>query len=66
MAVNSYFPQNCAVYMGLHADTKPAAGIGSKFIETDTGAVFMMYNTGAWTQVASIPISAWTEPAVTL
>lgn len=67
MAVAKYAPQNSFVYLGLAADTKPAAGIGSKFIETDSGKVFMMYNTGAWVQVALIPQSGWTDaPAIVI
>lgn len=64
MAVDIYNSQNVPSFMGLSTDTKPAnAPFGSKFIETDTGKVFMLYNTGTWTQVATIPTSGWTEPA---
>ena len=64
MAVIQNNPQNVPSFLGLSTDTKPTnAPPGSKFIETDTGKVFMLYNTGVWTQVATIPTSGWTEPA---
>lgn len=38
--------------MGLSSDTKPAtAPVGSKFIETDTGNVWLMLNTATWSKV---------------
>lgn len=65
MAVTQYYPASAAAFMGLSTDTKPMnVAPGSRFIETDTGKVWMLYNTGVWTQVATIPTSAWTEPAV--
>lgn len=51
MAVNAYYPGNSVVYLGLSTDPKPAAGIGSKFIETDTKKVWLLDNTGTWQQV---------------
>lgn len=51
MTVSAYFPDSSTVFMGLSTDTKPAAGIGSKFIETDTSKVWLMLNTGSWVQV---------------
>lgn len=51
MAVNAFYPGNSIVFMGLSSDTKPVAGIGSKFIETDTSKVWLMLNTGSWVQV---------------
>ncbi len=53
MTVNAYDPGNSSVFMGLSSDTKPPAGIGSKFIETDTLKVFLMFNTG-WSQVGTL------------
>lgn len=49
--IQSYAPQTSIVFMGLSTDTKPAAGIGSKFIETDTSKVFIYMSTPAWVQV---------------
>ena len=66
MAVSQYYPASVPAYMGLSTDTKPAAAIGAKFTETDTGKVWMMTNTGSWLQVAAIPTSAWTEPAIAI
>ena len=52
MTVLRYDPQNVPAYMGLSSDTKPAnVPAGSKFIETDTGNIWLMLNTGVWTQV---------------
>lgn len=64
MTVNQYYPASVPAYMGLSTDTKPAAAIGSKFLETDTGNVWIRTNAGTWLQVAVIPTSAWTEPAI--
>jgi hypothetical protein len=44
--------------MGLSTDTKPAAGIGSKFIETDTKDVYLYENTGTWVQVGTLGTTA--------
>jgi hypothetical protein len=66
MTINAYAPGSALVYMGLSTDTKPPAGIGSKFIETDTGKVFLYLNTSTWLEVALIPGSGWTEPAVVI
>jgi hypothetical protein len=53
--------------MGLSSDTKPKnVPPGSRFLETDTGKVFLLYNTGTWTQVAAIATSAWTETGVAI
>lgn len=57
VSINTYSPGNSLVYMGLSSDTKPTAPIGSKFIETDTGKVFLYYNTATWTQVGVIAIT---------
>jgi hypothetical protein len=40
--------------MGLSTDSKPAAAIGSRFIETDTGNIFLQYNTGTWTLIGPV------------
>ncbi|MGA7539857.1 MAG: hypothetical protein WBW93_13940 [Steroidobacteraceae bacterium] len=65
MAIVQYYPASAAVLMGLSTDTKPTnVAPGTRFLETDTGKVWMFYNTGTWTQVALIPTSGWTEPAV--
>ncbi len=56
--VNQYFPGDRLVYVGLSTDTKPAAAIGCKFIETDTGKVYL--NTGAWVQIGVIAAGATT------
>lgn len=62
MAVNAYHPYNSLVYMGLSTDTKPAAAIGSKFLETDTLKVSIRTNVGTWVQLALIPASGWIQP----
>jgi hypothetical protein len=55
MAVSSYQPQLSQVFMGLAADTKPpTAPPGSKFLTTDTLLVFIMLNTGVWTQIGTV------------
>jgi hypothetical protein len=66
MAVSSYYPGQVPVLMGLAADTKPVnVPAGSKFIETDTGKTYMLYNTASWVQVGLIPLSGWTDaPAI--
>jgi hypothetical protein len=51
MAVSHYHPGNVQVYVGLSTDAKPVVGLGSKFVETDTGKVWLMLNTGAWLQI---------------
>lgn len=51
MAVVSYYPTNVPVFMGLSTDAKPNAPPGSKFIETDTGNVWLYLNTGVWSEV---------------
>lgn len=52
MTISQYYPQNVPVYMGLSSDTKPTtAPVGSKFIETDTGNVWLMLNTATWSKV---------------
>lgn len=53
--------------MGLSTDTKPAnVAFGSRFIETDTGKVWMYYNTATWAQVAAIATSGWTETGISI
>lgn len=56
--IQTYAPQTSLVYMGLSTDTKPAAGIGSKFIETDTKDVYLYENTGTWVQVGTLGTTA--------
>jgi hypothetical protein len=51
VTVSQYYPQSVPVFMGLSTDTKPAAPTGSKFIETDTGNVWLMLNTSTWSKV---------------
>lgn len=52
MTVSQYNPQNVPAFMGLSTDTKPTqVPFGSKFIETDTGNVWLFLNTGAWSKV---------------
>jgi hypothetical protein len=64
MAVTSYNPASALVLMGLAADTKPTdIAPGSRFLETDTGKIWVFYNTGSWVQVATI--SATAAPAIT-
>lgn len=64
MAVSQYQPQNVSTYMGLVADTKPAAAIGSKFIETDTKDVYLMMNTGSWVKVGTLTAGTAANVAV--
>lgn len=67
MAVLQYFPASASVFMGLSTDTKPTnVAAGSRFLETDTGKVWMLYNTGTWTQVALIASSSWTETGIAI
>jgi hypothetical protein len=67
MAISEYYPTSSLVLMGLSTDTMPVnVAPGTRFLQTDTGAVFMFYNTGVWTQVSAIPTSGFTEPAITL
>ncbi len=58
MAIDRYTPQLSFVYLGLSTDTKPDAGFGSKFIETDTGNTWLKLNTGQWMQVGTISDTA--------
>lgn len=55
MTISSYYPNQVPVFQGLAADTKPvlslSAPAGSKFIETDTGNVWLLLNTGTWSKV---------------
>jgi hypothetical protein len=65
MAISTYNPANSLAFMGLSTDTKPTnVAAGSRFLETDTGKVFLLYNTGTWTQVALIPTSSFTETGI--
>jgi hypothetical protein len=67
MTISTYNPANSLAFMGLSTDTKPTnVASGSRFLETDTGNVFMFYNTGSWTQVATIPSSGWTETGIAI
>ena len=68
MAITAYNPAASLVLMGLSTDTKPTSGIapGTRFLQTDNGAVFMFYNTGAWVQVALIAQSAWNETGIAI
>ena len=67
MAITLYNPTSAQAFMGLSADTKPAnVAAGSRFLETDTGKVFLFYNTGVWTQVAAIALSGWTETGISV
>ncbi|MGH8131895.1 MAG: hypothetical protein ACRETP_01475 [Steroidobacteraceae bacterium] len=66
MAINPYFPGTAAVYVGLSTDTKPAAGIGAKFIETDTSKVYLYLNTGAWVQVGVLTAGTGANVAVSV
>jgi hypothetical protein len=67
LAITQYFPASALALMGLSTDTKPTnVAPGTKFLQTDNGEIFMFYNTGVWTQVAQIPTSGFTEPAINL
>lgn len=68
MAITTYNPAASLVLMGLSTDTKPTSGVapGTRFLATDTGAVYMFYNTGAWVQVALVAQSAWTETGIAI
>lgn len=55
MSITAYKPLNSTVYTGLSTDTKPsAAKVGDKFIETDTGKVYVALGPSTWSWVASI------------
>lgn len=57
MAISRFHPGNASVYMGLSTDTKPtgiSAGVGNKFIETDTLKVFLFMNTNVWVQIGTM------------
>ncbi len=46
------------IFQGLSTDNKPAApAIGAKFIETDTGDMYLFTNAGAWLQVGALTTS---------
>jgi hypothetical protein len=67
MAISKFNPANALAFMGLSTDTKPTGvAPGSRFLETDTGKVWMYYNTNVWTQVALIPTSGFTEAGISV
>lgn len=67
MTVTAYNPTSALALMGLAADTKPTnVAPGSRFLETDSGKVFLFLNTGTWLQVALIPTSSFTETGVSV
>lgn len=67
MAVTSYYPGTAPVFMGLSTDTKPAnAPPGSKFIETDDAKVYLLLNTGVWTQIGVIAATPDLSVAATI
>lgn len=67
MAITAYSPASSQVLMGLSTDAKPTnVAPGTRFLETNTGAVFLFYNSGSWQQVALIATSGWTESGLSV
>lgn len=62
MSVQKYAPELSNVYMGLAADVKPGAGIGDKFLETDTLKLFIWTNAGAWVQIGTMTAAGAVSP----
>lgn len=66
MSISQYYPGQTPVYMGLSTDTMPTnAPPGSKFVVTDTSPpqVWLLLNTGTWTQIGVLSSTADLAPA---